>query len=155
MQKQMVKKAVRSIVLGAALVLAFVTPSQSAETMTSTHYMLRNATLSSAGVSGATITTGSIGYTVAETVAIGFSAEFVNGVSDHAGFWPSARDAEICTRLMGDWNCDGHVDDADWTIWADNYGRNDGAWKHGDGNGDHIVDDVDWTLWADNYGASR
>lgn len=155
MRNRMTKKASQSIVLGTALLLIFVSTSRSAETMTSTNYQLRNATLSSAGVSGATITTGSVGHTVAETVAIGFSAEFVNGASDHAGFWPAARDADICTRLMGDWNCDGTVDNADWTLWADNYGRNDGAWEHGDGNGDHVVDNADWTLWADNYGATR
>lgn len=200
-------------ILGAttALLFALTTSSNSAETMTSTNYQLQNGTLSSGGASGTPMASGSVGSTIGETTAIGFSAEFVNGTSDHAGFWPTAPvnngvdtdgdgvpdSGDNCPttpnatqadgdgdgvgtacdncpttpnpdqldsnndnwgnacELMGDWNRDGHVDDADWTLWADSYGRNDGVWENGDGNGDHIVDDADWTLWADNYGASR
>ncbi len=211
MQNQ--KTKLRNILgVAAVFLLLFATSSNGAETMTSTNYQIHNGTLSSGGASGAPITSGSVGSTLGETTAIGLSAEFVNGTSDHAGFWPAARPqkndldtdgdgipdtgdncpttanvsqadmdgdgvGDACDNcpsdpnpdqldinhdnwgnaceLMGDWNRDGHVDDADWTLWADSYGRNDGVWENGDGNGDHVVDDADWTLWADNYGASR
>ena len=57
-------------------------------------------------------------------------------------------------RLPGDANGDGAVTDADYTLWADNYGRSDADWAHGDFNGDSRVTDADYTLWADHYGQS-
>lgn len=52
----------------------------------------------------------------------------------------------------GDINGDGMIDDADYTIWADNYGQVDCGWFAGDLNGDGLVDDADYTVWADHYG---
>jgi GEVED domain-containing protein/Big-like domain-containing protein len=54
--------------------------------------------------------------------------------------------------LAGDANGDGAVTDADYTIWADNYGSTSGNWNIGDFNGDGNVSDADYTIWADNYG---
>jgi PEP-CTERM motif-containing protein len=56
--------------------------------------------------------------------------------------------------LPGDANEDGSVTDADYTIWADNYGASDASWDMGDFNGDGEVTDADYTIWADNYGAT-
>jgi purple acid phosphatase-like protein/calcineurin-like phosphoesterase family protein len=56
--------------------------------------------------------------------------------------------------LPGDANGDGAVTDADYTIWADNYGAADASWGMGDFNGDGEVTDADYTIWADNYGAT-
>ena len=47
----------------------------------------------------------------------------------------------------------GAVTDADYTIWADNYGATGATPAMGDFNGDGLVTDADYTLWADNYGA--
>jgi hypothetical protein len=58
------------------------------------------------------------------------------------------------TPLPGDANRDGSVTDADYTIWADNYGAADATWDMGDFNGDDEVTDADYTIWADNYGAT-
>jgi hypothetical protein len=52
----------------------------------------------------------------------------------------------------GDANCDGVVSDADYTIWADNYGATGATWFMGDFTGNGIVNDADYTIWADNYG---
>jgi hypothetical protein len=59
--------------------------------------------------------------------------------------------------LPGDFNGDGSVDTADYTIWADNYtgsGGTGGTPSTGDANGDGAVDTADYTIWADNYTGS-
>jgi purple acid phosphatase-like protein/calcineurin-like phosphoesterase family protein/PEP-CTERM motif-containing protein len=60
----------------------------------------------------------------------------------------------VAEALPGDANGDGAVTDADYTIWADNYGAADASWDMGDFNGDGEVTDADYTIWADNYGAT-
>lgn len=57
------------------------------------------------------------------------------------------------TRLvrLGDANCDGLVDAADYTLWADNYLSSDGTWAQGDFNLDGWVDGADYTVWADYF----
>jgi hypothetical protein len=52
----------------------------------------------------------------------------------------------------GDYNQDGVVDLADYTVWADNFGKTGPPHIHGDGNGDGTVDLADYTIWADNFG---
>ncbi len=55
--------------------------------------------------------------------------------------------------IPGDANGDRHVDDLDYTIWANNYGiTNATGPRQGDFNNDHRVDDLDYTIWANNYG---
>jgi concanavalin A-like lectin/glucanase superfamily protein len=56
--------------------------------------------------------------------------------------------------LPGDANNDGAVTDADYTIWADNYGQTGpGLWEMGDFDASGEVTDADYTIWADNYGS--
>lgn len=45
----------------------------------------------------------------------------------------------------GDYNRDGVVNAADYTVWRDGL-------PQADGNGDSVVDDLDYDLWAANYG---
>jgi PEP-CTERM motif len=54
----------------------------------------------------------------------------------------------------GDFNDDGTVDAADYTVWRDNLGTNHILGGHGDENGDslNIVDFDDYTLWKANFG---
>ena len=57
--------------------------------------------------------------------------------------------------LQGDFNRDGIVDAADFTLFRDDLGSSvsnpfDGA----DGNGNRIVDEADYTVWRDNFGAT-
>lgn len=54
--------------------------------------------------------------------------------------------------MLGDYNRDGCIDQADYTIWADNYGTNVLPWSGADGNGDGTIDQADYTIWADHYG---
>ncbi len=59
----------------------------------------------------------------------------------------------IPTILEGDFNDDGTVDAADYTIWRDNLGG-DASTLNGNGDGDSDVDIDDYNLWAGNFGAS-
>jgi hypothetical protein len=58
---------------------------------------------------------------------------------------------DVPGNSWGDFNGDGVVDIADYTVWADNFG---GAGPAGDGNGDGVVDIADYTVWADNFGST-
>ena len=55
--------------------------------------------------------------------------------------------------LLGDANRDGIVDQADYTVWYNNYGAS-GGWTSGDFNGDNLVDQADYTIWYNNYGTT-
>ncbi len=57
----------------------------------------------------------------------------------------------LATQFPGDYNLDGIVDQADYTVWADSYG-DAGIGLFADGNGDYVIDQADYTVWADNYG---
>jgi hypothetical protein len=59
---------------------------------------------------------------------------------------------QITEALPGDANGDGAVTDADYTIWADNYGVSPATAGMGDFNADESVTDADYTIWADHYG---
>ncbi|MEM9915143.1 MAG: PEP-CTERM sorting domain-containing protein [Planctomycetota bacterium] len=56
----------------------------------------------------------------------------------------------IAVGLLGDYNGNGEVDAADYTIWADNF--NSTTNLAADGNDDGVVDAADYTIWADNFG---
>jgi hypothetical protein len=56
--------------------------------------------------------------------------------------------------LIGDYNADGFVDAADYTVWRDAAGTSGVAYAGADGNGDGVVDDGDHVVWAAHYGAS-
>lgn len=53
--------------------------------------------------------------------------------------------------IPGDFNQDGVVDLADYTVWADSFGQT-GNLLPADGNGDGTVDLADYTVWADHFG---
>ena len=53
--------------------------------------------------------------------------------------------------IAGDYNRDGFVDAADYTVWADSFGQT-GAGLPADGNNDTVIDAADYTIWADNFG---
>lgn len=52
-------------------------------------------------------------------------------------------------QLPGDYNGDGTVDAADYTIWRDNWLRFN---VPGDGDGDTFVGNTDYEIWATHYG---
>jgi hypothetical protein len=76
----------------------------------------------------------------------------VDGVDVTDGFNVKIDAIDPAELFAGDANLDGLVSDADYTVWADNFGAA-GGWGEGDFNGDGAVTDADYTLWADNFGA--
>jgi hypothetical protein len=57
--------------------------------------------------------------------------------------------------LAGDFNGDGSVGLADYSIWRDNFGRTGlQPYAPGDANGDGKVDQVDYAEWKANFGTS-
>jgi hypothetical protein len=57
------------------------------------------------------------------------------------------------TETAGDYNADGVVDAADYTVWRDTLGQS-GANLAADGDGDEFVDADDYTVWKTNFGQS-
>ena len=55
--------------------------------------------------------------------------------------------------LPGDYNNDGSVDAADYTVWRDTEGST-GPGLAADGNGDFVIDSLDYDVWVANYGVS-
>ncbi|MBB6429294.1 PEP-CTERM sorting domain-containing protein [Algisphaera agarilytica] len=52
--------------------------------------------------------------------------------------------------LAGDYNGNGVVDAADYTVWQDSFGSTTDLAADGNGNG--VVDAADYTVWQDNFG---
>ncbi len=62
--------------------------------------------------------------------------------------------ALVAPLLAGDYNQDGAVDAADYTVWRDNLGKTDlAAFSGADGDGDGQVTQSDYELWRVNFGA--
>ncbi len=56
--------------------------------------------------------------------------------------------------LVGDYNGDGTVDAADYTVWRDTLGAQVAPFFGADGNGDGIVNDADQAVWKAHFGAT-
>ena len=60
----------------------------------------------------------------------------------------------VAGGLMGDFNDDGLVDLADYTVWRNNLGASDESVLSGNGNGDGTVNVADYQLWKSHFGES-
>jgi hypothetical protein len=56
--------------------------------------------------------------------------------------------------LQGDYNGDGIVDAADYTIWRATFGQSVTAHSGADGDGNGMVDAADYQVWVDNFGTT-
>ncbi|QDU88901.1 hypothetical protein Pla175_22850 [Pirellulimonas nuda] len=61
--------------------------------------------------------------------------------------------AALVVNLPGDFNGDGFVDAADYTVWRDNLGANESVLPPGTGNGSATVDAGDYTVWKNSFGS--
>ena len=62
-------------------------------------------------------------------------------------------DALALIRPYADFNLDGAIDGADFSIWRANMGVDtDASFEHGDANGDGIVDAADYVIWRHTMG---
>jgi hypothetical protein len=59
----------------------------------------------------------------------------------------------IVERHPCDFNSDGTIDAADYTVWRDTFGQTVAHGTGADANGDGIVDESDYQLWKTNFGA--
>lgn len=84
------------------------------------------------------------------------SLNFGAGLPD--GFTASYNDAmtdlilTFSAGLDGDFNGDGVVNIADYTVWRDNLGATEGDLLNGNGDGGTVTS-ADYDLWKDNFGA--
>lgn len=53
---------------------------------------------------------------------------------------------------VGDYNGDGVVDAADYTVWRDAMGDSVAAWTGADGDGDGTITELDYDLWRKTFG---
>jgi len=53
--------------------------------------------------------------------------------------------------LAGDYNSDGMVDAADFTVWRDSLGQS-GSGLEADGNEDGVIGQDDYDVWRTNFG---
>lgn len=60
----------------------------------------------------------------------------------------------IDLTLLGDFNDDGIVDAADYTVWRDNLGAPNESALNGNGDGIGGVDQADYALWKSNFGTA-
>ncbi len=61
----------------------------------------------------------------------------------------------INTRVPGDYNSDGDVDEADYDVWRATFGHTPrGGPLPADGNGNSVVDAADYVLWRKNFSTS-
>jgi hypothetical protein len=63
----------------------------------------------------------------------------------------SGQQVRAATTMPGDYNGDGNVDAADFTVWRDSMGQVS-AGLAADGNGDGVVSETDYELWRTQYG---
>ncbi|MBB6429180.1 dockerin type I repeat-containing protein [Algisphaera agarilytica] len=61
--------------------------------------------------------------------------------------------ATITDILLGDYNGNGIVDAADYTVWQDSFGSTTDLAADGNGNG--VIDAADFTIWQDNFGNTQ
>jgi hypothetical protein len=59
-------------------------------------------------------------------------------------------------RLVGDYNLDGVVDAADYTVWQDTFGSSTDLRANGDNSGAsfQLVDEADYSAWRANFGTT-
>ncbi|MEO1498898.1 MAG: hypothetical protein AAFV43_17310, partial [Planctomycetota bacterium] len=56
--------------------------------------------------------------------------------------------------VSGDYNRDGVVDLADYTVWRDELGSGGGVYAGADGTGDGSVTNSDYNVWDDYFGST-
>ncbi len=67
--------------------------------------------------------------------------------------WSVSTLVLVADGLPGDYNRDGTVDAADYTVWRDSLGQTGNL--AADGNEDNVVDADDYLLWRENFGRSE
>jgi len=128
-----------------------------------TDFATGDVTLSgTAGATTATVTGSGTTYNVAISGMTGSGtviASLLAGVAHDAANNPSVASTStdntvtFSSLLLGDYNQDGTVDAADFTVWRNSLGDNVAAFAGADGSGNGVVDEADYEVWKANFGA--
>ena len=84
-------------------------------------------------------------------VAFGTPGSSIEALDDAAVPWVTANADTLV--LLGDYNKNGAVDAADYTVWRNTLGAN-GFALAGDGDASGVVDAADYEVWREHYGAT-
>jgi hypothetical protein len=88
-------------------------------------------------------------------LADGTPFEFGLSTSAHSkGLFQAGATLLVSRVLPGDYNADGLVDAADFSVWRDSLGSNVSVGTSADGNFDGQVTDADYEDWKSNFGNS-
>lgn len=98
-------------------------------------------------------------FTVAAGVTGEFDLEFgdINVLGDQFGTplpLNLSDTGKISAFLSGDYNRNGTVDAADYTVWRDSLGQNVSQFEGADGDGDQTIDADDYLIWKNAFGDS-
>jgi serralysin len=78
----------------------------------------------------------------------------ITGAADNVQLYQLQLAASaLSTVLAGDYNLDGVVDAADYTVWRDLLGKS-GSNLAADGNGDGTVNAADFAIWKNHFGTT-
>lgn len=74
--------------------------------------------------------------------------------TDNAGL-ETTVERTIAIGIAGDFNRDGTVDAADYTVYRDGLGQSVDPFTSADGDGNGLIEAADRQVWVDNYGVSE
>lgn len=90
---------------------------------------------------------------IANGASINLGAAF-NAAGAHDLVFRYGAIASSATPLAGDYNGNGIVDAADYTLWRDSRGQNVTPGSGADGDGDGLIDNDDYGVWKSAFGDS-
>jgi T5SS/PEP-CTERM-associated repeat protein len=93
-----------------------------------------------------TFASGSAAYAMYGNSIVRFAVDYTAGDGNDIALLTEA------VGVLGDYNGDGTVDAADYTVWRDTLGTTVGRHFGADGNGDGTVNEADWDVWKANFG---
>jgi endonuclease I len=86
------------------------------------------------------------------TYSLLLSDENIAGAENNKPLTLTLMATIAAAALTGDYNGDGIVDAADYTVWRDTFGTTVTAHSGADGDGDGMIDDGDFQAWIDHFG---
>ncbi|MBB6431260.1 family 16 glycosylhydrolase [Algisphaera agarilytica] len=94
------------------------------------------------------------GVAPSDAVSVNVGFEFIQPNNQGGAVWVDSVSLteSLAIALAGDYNNNGVVDAADYTVWQDSFGSTTDLAADGNGNG--VIDAADYTVWQDNFGQS-